>query len=81
MKYKFKFRRRLFFRSIIVVGHGFNQNLDRMMLYLPDGGIREIHEWSKCDCKLGIDWVLAKQKDMEEKSAQSIAINRDLARC
>lgn len=80
MTYIFKYRRRLrvFFRSLKVVGHGFNHELDRMTLYFSDGGLREIHHWSLCDCKLGSDWVLAHKKEMERQAGQSIVINKDL---
>lgn len=78
MTYKFKFRRHLFFRSLTVVGHGFNKELDRMSLYFADGGVREISRWSQCDCKLGTDWVLAKKKDMERQAGQPIVVDREL---
>lgn len=75
--YKFKFRRRLrlFYRTFVVVGHTYEDPTDRLILYLPDGGIHEISGWSICDCKLGPDWAIAKKKDMEAKAGQSIPVN------
>lgn len=78
MTYKFRYKSRLFYRSVTVVGHQYNKELDRMSLLLPDGGILEIAQWCCYDCKLGQDWVLALKKDMESKAGQPIAINRDL---
>lgn len=78
MTYKFRFKNRLLFKSVSVIGHGLNRELDRMALYLPNGGVREIANWSKYDCKLGTDWVLAVKKNMEQKSGQTVNIDRDL---
>lgn len=74
MEYKFRFRRRfrLFFRSFTVIGHRYDDNLDKMVLYIPDGGVREISRWKYCDAKLGTDWALAMKKDMEAKAGQAI---------
>ena len=76
MTYKFHYRRRLqlLFRTFTVVGHSYNKDMDRMMLYLPDGGVHEICQWSWCDARLGQDWVLAMKKDMEKKAGQSIPV-------
>lgn len=78
MTYKFKYRKRILFKSVTVIGHSFNKDLDRMSLLLQDGGIQEISGWSKYDCKLGSDWALALKKSMEEKAGQSIVVNREL---
>lgn len=79
MKYIFKYRRKLFWKSVTVVGHSYNRDLDRVSLLLENGGIREVPQWSKCECKLGVDWVLAKKKAMEKESGQTIHIDRDMS--
>lgn len=80
MTYLFKFKRfgRIFYRRAEVIGHAYTKELDRMTLFLPNGGIYEVCQWSLCDCKLGPDWVLAKKKDMESKAGQAIPVNRNL---
>lgn len=74
MEYKFKFRRRfrLFFRTFKVIGHRYDDKLDKMVLYFPDSGVLEISRWKMCDAKLGPDWALAMKKDMEKQAGQSI---------
>lgn len=79
MTYKFSYKLYgLLFKSVTVLGHGYNKELDRMTLYLPNGGIKEIANWSAHDCMLGSDWVLAMKKEMEAKSGQPIVIDRDV---
>ncbi len=74
MNYRFKYRRRLFWRSLTVQGHRFDPALDKMILYFANGGIEEIAKWSTCDLMLGPDWVLMLKKGMEESAGQSIPI-------
>jgi hypothetical protein len=77
MTYKFKYRRKWLSKSIAVIGHGYNKDLDRMTLYLESGAVKEIPNWRECECSLGIDWVLAVKKDMEKKAGQAIPIDRN----
>jgi hypothetical protein len=74
MQYKFCFRRRLFWCKIVVIGHSFVEQQDKMVLYLPDGSIREIAHWRDCEVKLGADWKLAQQKIMESKAGVSVPL-------
>lgn len=76
MTYKIRYRRRFFFRTVTVVGHGYDRDLDRLFLDLPNGCTLEIAQWSKYDCKLGLDWVAAKKQKMESQTGQPIAVNR-----
>lgn len=78
MTYKFKYKRRLFFRSFKVIGHSYNKELDRMALHFQNGSIRELPKWSACECLLGSDWALAVKEEMERKSGQEIIVHRDL---
>ncbi len=78
--YKFKYKCGYwpFFRSLTVIGHRLQTELDRMTLYFADGGIQDISSWSCCDCKLGSDWALAVKKEMEAKAGQPVIVNREL---
>jgi hypothetical protein len=67
MKYKFKYRRHFFWKIIEVTGHKIEEDFDKMMLYLPDGGIREIKNWHNYECWLGADWVLAAKEMVVEE--------------
>lgn len=46
-----------------------------MVLYYEDGSIERISEWDKCDMKLGIDWKLAIQRQMEKEVGQDVKLN------
>ena len=78
MTYKFKYKCGRFYKSVSVIGHKYNKELDRMILMFKDGGIMEIASWSCYDCKLGKDWALAVKKEMEKQAGQSIPVDRDL---
>lgn len=75
MKYKLKYRRKLFWKSYVVRGHSYDANQDKMILFLPDGGVQEIANWKSCEIKLGQDWVVAQQKQMEKQSGQHVPVN------
>lgn len=72
MSYVVKFKRKWFWRSFTVVGHQWITQADKLVLYFSDGSIREIPEWSKCEARLGVDWVLATKKQMETESGVDI---------
>lgn len=75
MNYQFKYKKGLFWRSIEACGHKLNETLNRMDIYHKNGSITSICEWSKCDVKLGTDWVLSTRKQMEKESGQDIKLN------
>ncbi len=77
MNYRFKYRRRLFFRSFVVEGHKYDEPQDKMILYMPSGGLREIPHWRDCSARLGSDWVFAVKKSMEQKAGQAITLAGD----
>ena len=68
--FKFKFRRsRWWFKKTYkVVGYNPMPEVDRMALYFPNGSLYEIPDWSKCECWLGVDWVIW-QKNRAEAQA------------
>ncbi len=75
MKYRFKWKRGLFWQSAHVIGHSLDKDQDKMVLYFPDGSIREICKWRECEVKLGQDWVLATKKTLESAAGTSIPLN------
>ena len=72
--YMFKYRKigRLLWKCVKVKGHNMQPQLDRIELFLADGGILSIPQWSKYICKLGPDWELAIKKQMEKEAGQPI---------
>lgn len=77
MNYVFKYRRRLLWKSETVNGHRYEQSQDKMVIYFPDGAVRELSSWSKCEVSLGSDWVLAMKKNMEKQAGQAIPLAVD----
>jgi hypothetical protein len=72
--YRFSYRRRLFWRTFVVIGSKHEPQNDKMVLFFPDGGLREIARWSRCEARLGADWVAAMKKQMEAQAGQSIPL-------
>ena len=56
--YKLKYRRGDFgiWHTIKVIGHQYETDSNKLICYLPDGGLREIAHWSDCEIILGADW-------------------------
>ena len=56
--YKLKYRRGDFgiWHTIKVIGHQYESDSNKLICYLPDGGLREIAHWSDCEIILGADW-------------------------
>lgn len=105
MKYKFRYKKGLFWKTVKVIGHGiikkfvrdsngfkviknkegkteedifemeYDKDIDKMVLYLENGGIKEISNWSNCECELGLDWVLETKKAMERSIGQTIPMD------
>jgi hypothetical protein len=72
MYYKFSYRRKWFWKSIEVIGHKYEEKQDKMFLFMKDGGIQEIKNWSNCECKLGTDWYKITLNQMETSVGQKI---------
>jgi hypothetical protein len=75
MKYVFKWRRNLFWKSKKVIGHRYESDMDKMVIYFENGAIREIKKWSDCEVMLGSDWVLAQKKNLEVRAGTTIPLN------
>lgn len=73
-KYKFKFKRFLFWKSITAIGHSYLKDMDRMDIFKENGGVLSISKWSNCDLSLGSDWVLASKEKMESESGVPIRL-------
>ena len=56
--YKLKWRRGDFgiWHTIKVIGHQYETDSNKLICYLPDGGLREVAHWSDCEMMLGADW-------------------------
>jgi hypothetical protein len=74
MKYKFKYRKGLFWKTKTVVGHILQKDMNRMDLYLEGGAIFSIANWDKYDFRLGIDWVLATKEQLEREAGKEIKL-------
>lgn len=75
MEYIFKYKKNILWTSIKVEGHKYDSTSNRMDLFLKDGSIYSIGEWSKYTLKLGTDWVIAQRKIMEKEAGQKIELN------
>ena len=55
--YKFAFKRRFWplRTTLIVEGHSYNAQQDKMILFTAEG-CQEIARWSRCEAQLGPDW-------------------------
>jgi len=56
--YKLKWRRGDlgFWHSLKVIGHQYETGSNKLILYFPEGGLREIAHWNNCEMELGSDW-------------------------
>jgi len=75
MKYILRYKKGLFWKKVTVIGHNYDSNQDKMILFFEDGSLREISEWKKCEIKLGTDWVLARKKAMEAETGVDVKLN------
>ena len=75
MEYKVRFKKGMFWKSVVAMGHKLDKELDRMDIYLKDGSILSVAGWSRYDMNLGLDWVLSTRKRMEQESGQDIKLN------
>jgi hypothetical protein len=68
--YYFRWKKKYFWHKEKVVGHKYEEEQNKMLLYLDNGGLREVAHWDQCECKLGIDWVLAVKDQIKEEAGQ-----------
>lgn len=74
MKYKFKWRKKFFWTTCTVIGHRYDADHNKMIIYFENGGLREIADWKNCEVTLGQDWVLAQKKALEAEAGTSIPL-------
>lgn len=65
-KYRFYWKRWLFWTSREVVGHKLSDNT--MVLYFENGGLETIPHWHHYKLKLGADWALSVKKNTEAQT-------------
>ena len=74
MTYAIKFKTWHGWRTEKIVGHSYMAPTDKMLLYFPDGSVREIPRWKEREVILGQDWVLAVKKQMESQAGVTIPL-------
>lgn len=74
MSYIFRWKRFFLWKKQKVIGHRYEPDQNKMILYLQNGSVREIAKWDNCEVFLGQDWVLAVKKDAELKSGTTIPL-------
>lgn len=72
--YTIRIKTFIFWKKYKIIGHSYDSNQNKLVLFFENGGIKEIPNWNKCSLELGIDWVLAKKKQMELEAQQSIPL-------
>ena len=76
MKYKFRYRKGIFWKTKTVTGHRYEASTNKMCLYFEDGGLEEIAHWTDYAVRLGQDWVIVAKKAMEDKAGVAIPIRQ-----
>ena len=76
--YKLKWRRGDlgFWHSIKVIGHQYETGSNKLICYLPKGGLREIAHWDDCEILLGSDW----SKLVNDDSGNVVVVKEQLER-
>lgn len=72
LRYEFKWKRFFFWNKRTVVGHRWEKDQNKIVLFYEDGSLEEIKNWSKCIAKLGPDWAAAQKKAMELQAGTTI---------
>jgi hypothetical protein len=70
LQYVFLYKRYFFWHKFTIVGHEFQPRTKKMVIYFPDGSLREIKNWNDCEIKLGVDWVLVTERKIKEEAGQ-----------
>jgi hypothetical protein len=74
--YCFSYKKFLWFKKLTkCIGHRLDEKQDKMVIFFQDGSLREICNWSKCEIRLGADWVLWTKTQMEKESGTSVKMN------
>jgi hypothetical protein len=60
-----------------VIAHRLDKDQDKLVMYFPDGGLKEVQDWRSCQIKLATDWVLYTKSNMEKEAGQAVKLNVD----
>ena len=77
MRFKIKYKRKWFWKTVEVTGHQISPEHNRIDLFLPDGSILSLAPADQIDIRLGKDWVEAQKKEMEKQAGQPVIINQE----
>ena len=78
MRYKIKYGKWWFQKTIEVTGHKLDAANNRMDFFLPDSkGIISIANWHNYNVELGRDFIIAQKEQAEKESGQSINLERN----
>lgn len=74
MIYTIKIKRagQWFWRSYKVTGHGTTTGTDRLIMYLEDGSILEVPEFSKMELSVCPKWLLTEQAKANKEAGLKI---------
>lgn len=76
--YNLKFKRFLFWKTLKnLKGHQLCAELDRLDVFLADGSLLSIPQWSKCYLKLGPDFFLHQKQHLESVTGQDLKIHKE----
>jgi len=66
----------LFWKKIKnTVGHNYDKEQNKMIVFTDVGHIYEIPDWSSCKLFLGNEWILYQKNDMEKVVGQKVKLN------
>lgn len=58
-----------------LIGHQYNSDQRKMIFFYHDGSVKEVCDWSKCEIRLGVDWVAFTKCQMEKEAGQGIQMS------
>ena len=73
--FKYKKSSAFFWKKEKIIGHGYDEKQDKMILYFQDGSLKEIASWKNHEVFLGIDWVLYTKNRLEAQTGQNIKLD------
>jgi hypothetical protein len=80
--YKLKWRRGDlgFWHSLKVIGHQYETGSNKLIVYFPEGGLREIAHWNDCEILLGPDWSKLTNDDSgnTDEVKDKLALQQDI---
>ena len=69
--YKLKWKRNFIWHSANIIGHSYDVDINKLIIYFPEGGLREISHWSDCEMILDRHWsAIVKQRENDTDSSK-----------